>query len=99
MALSGDRKLLAVAGRYGEVRLFTPADQKRAGLVAKVAAPVYAVALNRDGTQLVVGGKSGKLDLYQLPAGTLVRSIVPVPVAPAAAVAGAPTSSAIPAKP
>jgi mono/diheme cytochrome c family protein len=91
LALSGDRKLLAVAGRFGEVRLYTPADQKRAGAAAKVAAPVYAVALDREGKLLVAGGKSGKLDVYELPSGTLLRSITPVPLS---APAGKPATTA-----
>lgn len=80
MALSGDRKVLAVAGRAPEVRVFTLADQKRTAVVSKITGPVYCVALNQDGTLVAVGGRSGKLDVYQLPGGTLVKSIAPVPV-------------------
>jgi len=107
LALSGDRKLLAVAGRFGEVRLFTSADQKRAGAVTKVTAPVYAVALDREGKRLVAGGKSGKLEVYELPSGTLLRSITPVPLTasegkPAtasSAAASTASATAAPAKP
>ncbi len=80
LAVSGDRKVLAAAGRFGDIRIFTLADQRRTGAVAGVAQPVFAIALNRDGTQLVVGGKSGKLDVYELPAGKLLKSLAPVPV-------------------
>jgi WD40 repeat protein len=80
LALSGDRRVLAVAGRYGEVRLYTFADQKPLAKIAAVPQPVFAIALNSDGTQLVVGSKTGLFSVYQLPAGTLVKSIAPVPV-------------------
>jgi WD40 repeat protein len=80
LALSGDRRVLAVAGRYGDVRLYTLADRKPIAKAINVPQPVFSIALNSDGTQLIVGGKSGLLDVYQLPAGTLVKSIAPVPV-------------------
>jgi hypothetical protein len=100
IALNGDRDVLAVAGRFGEVRIYSPFDQKRIAIVEKVAAPVYAVALSREGRLLVVGGKSGKLDVYQLPAGTLLRSIVPVPMAsPESRPATASSAVVAPAKP
>lgn len=80
LALSGDHKVLAAAGRYGDVRVFTLANQKRTALVASVPGPVYAVALNADGTQLIAGGKSGTLGVYELPSGKLIKTIQPVPV-------------------
>lgn len=80
LATSGDHKVLAVAGRYGDVRVFALADQKRTALAASVPAPVYAVALNADGTQLIAGGKSGVLGVYELPSGKLLKTIQPVPV-------------------
>ena len=85
LALSGDRRVLAAVGHYGDVRLFTLADRKRIATIPYAGASAYAAALNGDGTQLVVGGRSGKLDVYQLPAGKLLRSIDPVPVRPATA--------------
>lgn len=80
LALSGDRKLVAAAGRYGDVRVYVLADRKPAGTVNLGAPTAYAVALNQDGTQLVVGGKSGTLNVYSLPDGKLIRSLEPVPV-------------------
>ncbi len=88
LALSGDRRVLAVAGRYGAVSLYTLADRKPIAKVANVPQPVFSIALNSDGTQLIVGGKSGLLSVYQLPAGTLVKSISPVPVRTSVAGAG-----------
>jgi mono/diheme cytochrome c family protein len=81
LATSADRKLLAVAGAYGEVRVYKVADRQRVALVTVTPPPVYAVALSADGGQLVVGTKSGLVNLYQLPAGKLLKSFVPVPIA------------------
>jgi WD40 repeat protein len=87
LALSGDRRLVAVVGRFGETHIYLLADRKPAGTVSLGTPTAYAVALNGDGTQLVVGCKSGRLDVYQLPDGKPLRSIEPVPVknAPASA--------------
>jgi WD40 repeat protein len=82
LATSGDRKLLAAAGRGGEVRVYRVADRQRVALISKVPMPVYAVALNADGSRLALGSKSGLVQVYELPSGKLLRSLVPVPVAP-----------------
>ncbi len=70
-----------MAGAYGEVRVYKVADRQRAAMVAVTPPPVYAVALSADGSRLVVGTKSGVVQLYELPAGKLLKSLVPVPVA------------------
>jgi hypothetical protein len=80
LALSGDHKLVAAVGRYGDVRVYTFAERKPVGTVTLGAPTAFAVALNQDGTQLLVGGKSGKLDLYGVADGKLIRSLEPVPV-------------------
>jgi len=80
MALSGDRKRVAVAGRFGEVRVYTLADRKRVAVIAGVSSPVYGVALNRDGTRLAVAGREGVLEVFSLPDGKKLQSVVPVPL-------------------
>lgn len=80
MALSGDHQLLAVVGRFAGVRLYTFADRKAKPITIRPTNLTYAVALNADGTQVVVGGKSGQLELFDVATGKLLRSIEPVPV-------------------
>jgi mono/diheme cytochrome c family protein len=84
MATSGDRKLVAIGGAYGDVRVYNIADRQRTALISNVPAPIYGVALNADGTRLAIGSKKGEVQIYELPGGKLVKSLVPVPVAPAA---------------
>ncbi|HTU18953.1 MAG TPA: c-type cytochrome domain-containing protein [Gemmataceae bacterium] len=81
LAISGDHKLAAVAGNFGEVRVYRIANRQRVALVGKVPAPVYAVSLNTSGSRLALGSKSGLVQLYELPSGKLLKSLVPVPVA------------------
>lgn len=85
MAFSGDRKLVAVAGDFAEVRIYRMADRGRVTTISNVPAPVYSVALNADGTRLALGSKSGQVQVYQLPEGTLFKTLVPVPLADHAA--------------
>lgn len=85
LAASGDRKLLAAAGNFGEVRVYQIANRQRAALIGKIPAPVYSVALNANGSRLALGSKSGLVQVYELPVGKLLKSLVPVPVAPLAA--------------
>ncbi len=82
LAVSGDRKLVAAAGNFGEVRVYHISNRQRVALISKVPAPVYAVALNAKGSRLALGSKSGLVQIYELPSGKLLKSLVPVPVAP-----------------
>ncbi len=90
MAASGDRKLVAVAGVFGEVRVYRIADRQRVAAVPNVPAPIYCLTLDQAGTRLAVGSKSGQVLVYELPAGKLLRTIVPVPVQPVQTAAAAP---------
>jgi len=83
LATSGDRKLLAVAGAFGEVRVYRTVDRGRAATVANISAPAYALALNADGSRLAVGTKAGQVQLFELPSGTLLKAAWPVPVSAA----------------
>jgi WD40 repeat protein len=83
LATSGDRKFVAIAGAYGDVRVYKIADRQRIALISNVPAPIYSVALNADGTRLAIGSKKGDVQIHELPSGKLVKSFVPVPVAPA----------------
>ena len=55
LATSGDRKLLATAGRFGDVRVYQMTNRQRLALIPRVPAPVYAVALDGKGTRLAPG--------------------------------------------
>jgi WD40 repeat protein len=89
MAASGDRKLVAVAGGFGEVRVYRIADRQRIAAVPNVPAPIYSLALDQTGTRLAVGSKGGQVLVYELPGGKLLRTISPVPVQTASAAATA----------
>lgn len=80
IASSADRKFIAVAGTFGDVRVYQVANRQRIALISKVPAPIYSVALNADGTRLAIGSKSGQVQIYEVPSGKLLKSIVPVPV-------------------
>lgn len=79
LGISGDRKFVAVAGNFGEVRVYQIANRQRIALLSKVPAPVYAVALSANGSRLALGSKSGLVQIYELPGGKLLKSLVPVP--------------------
>jgi len=80
LATSGDHKLLAVAGAFAEVRIYQLATRQRAATMANVPSPVFAVALNADGSRLAAGCKSGQLQIYEVTSAKLLKSLLPVPV-------------------
>lgn len=80
LALSGDRRTIAAAAVNGDVRVYAFPDAKRTPLLPRATSPTFAVALNRDGSLLVRGGKAGTLEVFQLPDGKLLRTIETVPV-------------------
>jgi WD40 repeat protein len=84
LSVSADRKLMAVAGAYGEARVYQVADGKRVAALSGLPAPVYGVALSADGSRLAAGGADGTVRIYDVPQGKLLRQVAPVPVAAAA---------------
>ncbi|MGE0606314.1 MAG: c-type cytochrome domain-containing protein [Pirellulales bacterium] len=90
LAASGDRQRLAVAGAAGDVRIYQMADRQRLALVAQIPAPAYAVALDAAGIRLAVGTKGGQVLFYEIPSGTLLKTLSPVPVEPGPPVAATP---------
>jgi hypothetical protein len=80
LAVSSDRKFVATAGASGEIRVYQIADRKRIALIRNVPAPVYSITLNKTGSQLAVGTRDGRVQLYSVPDGKLLKSLVPVPV-------------------
>jgi WD40 repeat protein len=84
LATSADRSLVAVAGKFPEVRVYKTADSSRVVAIGGLPTPIYCVALAPDGARLAAGSQNGQVFVYDLPAGTLVSTIVPVPVEAAA---------------
>ena len=86
LATSGDRKLLAVATRAAEVRIYQTDNRQRKSAIAKAPAPVLAIALNQDGSRLLLGSKTGEVQVYDTATATakLLKALVPVPVQPSA---------------
>jgi len=84
LATSGDRKLLAVATRGAEVRLYQTDTRTRKTALANVPAPVLSVALNEDGSRLVLGSKNGQVQVWDTASGKLLKTLNPVPVQEAA---------------
>ena len=81
LAMSGDRKLLAVATRAAEVRVYQTDNRQRKVTIAKAPAPVFAIALNQDGSRLLLGSKSGEVQVYEVTSSKLLKTLIPVPVA------------------
>jgi hypothetical protein len=80
LATSGDRQLLAVATRAAEIRIYTTATRARKISIPNVPAPVLSVALNWDGSRLILGSKSGVVQIWDTTTGKLIKSLTPVPV-------------------
>lgn len=83
LATSADRKLLAVATRAPELRLYDTTTRARKATLPKVPAPVFSVALNADGTRLILGTKSGLVQVWDVATAKLIKELTPVPVQPA----------------
>jgi WD40 repeat protein len=80
LATSGDRKLLAVATRAAELRIYQTDTRARKIVLTKVPAPVLSVALNEDGSRLVLGSKTGLVQVWDTVSGKLLKTLNPVPV-------------------
>jgi WD40 repeat protein len=84
LATSGDRKLLAVGTRAAQVSLYLTETRALKLTIPGVPAPVLSVALNYDGSRLILGSKTGVVQIYDTFTGKVIRSLTPVPVQSAA---------------
>jgi WD40 repeat protein len=80
LAMSGDRALLAVATRANEVRVYQADARTKKVTLPKVAAPVLSVALNRDGSRLLLGAKSGEVEVWDVAQAKRLWAFTPVPL-------------------
>ena len=80
IAISGDRKLLAVATRGTEVRIYQTDNRQRKTAITNAPAPLLAIALNGDGTRLILGSKYGEVRVYDVVTAKQLKSLMPVPV-------------------
>ena len=87
LATSGDRKLLAVATRAPELRLYATDTRAKKTVLPGVPAPILSVALNQDGSRLLLGSKNGVVQVWDVATAKLIKELTPVPVQ-AAALAG-----------
>jgi WD40 repeat protein len=80
LATSGDRKLLAVATRAAEVRIYQTDTRARKATIPKAPAPVLSIALSRDGARLILGSKTGEVQIWDTASVKLIKALTPVPV-------------------
>src|SRR5262249_4448467 len=80
LAINAKRTVLAVAGHFGEVRLYALPEGRRLATLTGVPAPVYGLALSGDGTPVATGSYNGQVGIYDAATGKLLRQLVPVPL-------------------
>jgi len=87
LAFSPDGSLLAAGGRTSDVKVFKTADASVVAALKGFKGSVHSLAWHPKTNQLAVAGFDGSVYLYAMPAGQLVKSFVPVPMAPGRAAA------------
>ena len=75
----GDGSQIAVAGASEETPIYQTETGERAA-ACKGPRGTYAVAFSSNGEQLATGGFDGKVRIYDVKSGKLVREFVPVPL-------------------
>lgn len=80
LAFSPDGTLLAVGSEGDVVNLYTVEDGRSVASLRGHKGVIYALAFSPDGKQIATGGFDGTVRLYNLPAGTLAKAFVPVPL-------------------
>ena len=84
VAFSPDGALLAATGAKGETRIWQSGDGKKVAQIPSVGCALFTLACSSDGTRLVTGGADGKLRIYEAKTGTIVKTLVAVPLEVAA---------------
>ncbi len=89
LAFSADGSQIAVGTEGSEVNLYSALDGKRLATLRGHRGVIYALAFRPDGKQIATGGFDGTVRIYNLPAGTLAKAFVPVPIGKATQVRAA----------
>jgi WD40 repeat protein len=85
---SPDGSRIAVAGAGPHVNLYNAETGAKVASCSGHSAGIYAVTFSPDGSRLATGGFDGQVRFYNSSDGTLLKAMVPVPLAEAAAVSG-----------
>ncbi len=88
VAFSADGTMLAVGGRMGEVRVYKTADGSRVGTIKGFEGSIHSLTWNPKRAEVALAGHDGSVRIVVMPAGTVVKSFVPVPVSTRVAVKG-----------
>jgi WD40 repeat protein len=83
LAWSPDGRRIAVAGAAPQVTIYDADSGARVAACKGHAAGIYTVAFSHDSRRIATGGFDGQVRLYDAATGELLRSFVPVPIAPA----------------
>ena len=82
IAVSGDRKLVAVASAAAQVTVYRDRRSRlRIAAIANVPAPVYGVSPQRRRHAAGYGERQRRVRVFELPAGKQLKARVAVPVA------------------
>ena len=84
IAFSPDGALLAATGAKGETRIWTTADGKRIAQIPSPGGALFTLAFSRDGKHLASAGADGQLRFYDTKSGTLMKTLMAVPIEAAA---------------
>jgi WD40 repeat protein len=87
---SADGTSVAVAGA-GEVRVFSEAGKRRFICTGHQGA-VYAIAFSPDGTRLFTGGYDGRIRVFDMKKGELIKTFAPTPLKEGAVAVAIPAS-------
>lgn len=80
VAFSPDGSRLAVAGVYGETRVYDVKEGRRLLTLKGAVGAIFALAYAPDGQILATAGFDGRVRLVNAATGALVRAFVPVPL-------------------
>jgi WD40 repeat protein len=70
------------AGGVGGTALVYATDGGNVAVTLKVPTTIFALSFQRDGKEIAVAGLDGKVRLFSLADGKLVKEFVPVPITP-----------------
>jgi WD40 repeat protein len=80
LAFNADGSMLAVGGRFNEIRIFKTADGSKIASLKGFSGSIHSLAWHPKKPELTVAGFDGTIRTYAVPGGDVLHAFVPVPV-------------------